>query len=99
MTLHLHDIEHRELPPDAATAVRALATDIRHRLGDAPHTETLHDPVLLAQVRERATELPDAVRHAVRPPPTPAGPTHQPRPFLDHPPKRPPTPPPGAKKK
>ncbi len=75
MTLHLHDIEHRELPPDAASAVRALATDIRHRLGDEPHTDTLHDPVLLAQIEERVGELPAAVRHAVRPPATAAGAT------------------------
>ncbi|MFE3543551.1 TauD/TfdA family dioxygenase [Nocardia sp. NPDC059177] len=75
LTIHLHDIEHRELPPDAATAVRALAADIRHHLGDSPHTTTLHTPALLAQIEQRAGELPDAVRDAVRPPATAAGAT------------------------
>lgn len=75
MTFHLHDIEQRELPHDAASAVRALASDIRHRLGDALHTSTLHDPALLAQIATRVDELPDAVRDAVRPPATAAGAT------------------------
>lgn len=75
MTLHLHDIEHRELEPDAAMAVRSLARDIRHRLRDATHISTLHDPVLLAEIEQRAGELPETVRHAVRPPATAAGAT------------------------
>ncbi|MFD3746529.1 TauD/TfdA family dioxygenase [Nocardia sp. NPDC058633] len=75
VTIHLHDIEHRELDPGAALAVRALATDIRHRLGDAKHTVTLHDPALIAHIERRAGELPDSVRHAVRPPATAAGAT------------------------
>lgn len=75
MTIHQHDIEYRELDPRAATALRSLATDIRHRLGDALHTATLHDPALIAQITERVGELPDSVRHAVRPPATAAGAT------------------------
>ncbi|WP_084472827.1 TauD/TfdA family dioxygenase [Nocardia alba] len=75
MTIHQHDIEYRELDPGAATALRSLAADIRRRLGDAPHTATLHDPGLIARIAERADELPDSVRHAVRPPATAAGAT------------------------
>ncbi|MFC9475817.1 TauD/TfdA family dioxygenase [Nocardia sp. NPDC056952] len=75
MTIHQHDIEYRELDPDAATALRSLATDIRHRLGDAPHTTTLHDPALIARITERVDDLPDSMRHAVRPPATAAGAT------------------------
>ncbi|MFC4375572.1 TauD/TfdA family dioxygenase [Nocardia halotolerans] len=75
ITLHLHDIEHRELDPGAALAVRALATDIRHRLGDTLHTTTLHDPALIDRIEQRAGELPSSVRHAVRPPATDAGAT------------------------
>ncbi|MBC7301795.1 MAG: TauD/TfdA family dioxygenase [Nocardia sp.] len=75
MTIHQHDIEYRELDPGAATALRSLAADIHHRLGDALHTPTLHDPALIAQITERAGELPDSARHAVRPPATAAGAT------------------------
>lgn len=75
MTIHQHDIEYRELDPAAATALRSLATDIRHRLGDTPHTTTLHDPALIAQITERAGDLPESLRHAVRPPATAAGAT------------------------
>ncbi|APE36968.1 iron hydroxylase [Nocardia mangyaensis] len=75
MTLHLHDIEHRELEPGAAAAVRSLAHDLRHRLGDETHTTTLHDPALLAEIEQCVGELPDSVRDAVRPPATAAGAT------------------------
>ncbi|MEV0686031.1 TauD/TfdA family dioxygenase [Nocardia sp. NPDC050378] len=74
-TIHLHDIEYREFEPDAAQAVRHLAAEIRHQLSDLPHTETLHDPALLAEIDRRAGELPASVRHAVRPPATAAGAT------------------------
>ncbi|MFC6014114.1 TauD/TfdA family dioxygenase [Nocardia lasii] len=75
MTIHQHDIECREFDPDAARAVRSLASDIRRRLGDTPHIATLHDPELLARIDGRVGELPDSVREAVRPPATAAGAT------------------------
>ncbi|MFD3506028.1 TauD/TfdA family dioxygenase [Nocardia sp. NPDC058666] len=73
ITSHQPDIETRELDHDAAAALRTLAADIRHRLGDAAHTDTLHDPALLAQIADRVGELPDSVRRAVAPPATASG--------------------------
>ncbi|WP_280488093.1 TauD/TfdA family dioxygenase [Nocardia farcinica] len=76
-TLHPLDIEHRELPAAAARAVRELADEISTTLarlpGPARHTTTLTDPALLELIDARAGELPDAVRHAVRPPEGDAG--------------------------
>lgn len=76
-TLHPLDIEHRELPAAAARAVRELADEISTTLarlpGPARHTTTLTDPALLELIDARAGELPDAVRHAVRPPEGAAG--------------------------
>ncbi|MEV0299331.1 TauD/TfdA family dioxygenase [Nocardia sp. NPDC050710] len=72
-TLHPQDIERRELSPDAARAVRALAREICITLDSRPadptsSAHTLADPALIAQVDARVRELPGAVRDAMRPP-------------------------------
>ncbi|WP_244976150.1 TauD/TfdA family dioxygenase [Nocardia huaxiensis] len=73
-TLHLSDLERRDLPPDAARAVRALAAEISLTVDASPATAaTLADPALLHHIDTRHHELPAAVREAMRPPATDAG--------------------------
>lgn len=79
-TLHLQDIERRELPTEAGRAVRELAgeicTTLDSALGNAGRTaQTLTDPALIEQIDSRVGELPTAVRRALRPPATVAGAT------------------------
>ncbi|HLS76432.1 MAG TPA: TauD/TfdA family dioxygenase [Nocardia sp.] len=76
-TLHPLDIEHRELDPAAAHAVRALADEISDTLTRSPEAaeraRTLTDPALVDLVDTRVGELPAEVAAAVRPPDGRAG--------------------------
>ncbi|WP_454195198.1 TauD/TfdA family dioxygenase [Nocardia sp. Marseille-Q1738] len=79
-TLHPQDLERRELPVDAGRAVRELAREISATLDatladPAAAARTLTDPALIERIDARVAELPDEVRHAVRPPATAAGAT------------------------
>ncbi|MGW4325554.1 TauD/TfdA family dioxygenase [Nocardia sp. NPDC004573] len=79
-TLHPLDLERRELSPGAGRAVRALAREISATLDlaladPAAAARTLADPALIERIDAGAAALPAEVRHAVRPPATPAGAT------------------------
>ncbi|MET7771545.1 TauD/TfdA family dioxygenase [Nocardia sp. NPDC005366] len=79
-TLHPHDIERRELPPEAGRAVRALADRICTSLDAGPgdprtRARTLADPALIARIDAGTSELPAAIRHAFRTPTGAAGAT------------------------
>ncbi|WP_084521006.1 TauD/TfdA family dioxygenase [Nocardia uniformis] len=68
------ELERRELPATGARAVRDLAHEIAVTLGPDPATSsTLANPTLIHLVDARYTELPAAVREAMRAPATTAG--------------------------
>nr|WP_246461207.1 TauD/TfdA family dioxygenase [Nocardia transvalensis] len=71
------EIERRQLPADAAQAIRDTARDIAVTIEDMPGSSaraaTLTDPTLIGLVDARAARLPESVRTALRPPATSAG--------------------------
>ncbi|MEU6564610.1 TauD/TfdA family dioxygenase [Nocardia nova] len=70
-------IDRRTLPEEAAAAVlcsaREIALTLEHGPGTAELPATLADPMLIRLVDAYATDLPAAVRIALRPPDTAAG--------------------------
>ncbi|MGW5374678.1 TauD/TfdA family dioxygenase [Nocardia sp. NPDC003999] len=78
--LHPLNLERRELSPEAGRAVRAVAREISVTLDlaladPAAAARTLSDPALIERIDAGAARLPAEVRHAMRPPATPAGAT------------------------
>ncbi|WP_232852413.1 TauD/TfdA family dioxygenase [Nocardia acididurans] len=67
--LHPSELERRDLPADAARAVRSLAAEISVTLdANAATAATLTDPALLHHIDTRYRELPATVHEAMRPP-------------------------------